>query len=351
MNVKKACEILGLDMNDPKWKDKIKLKYREKALLYHPDKNGGDPDSASKFVKVHEAYETLTKEKDVKKPSLETLVNYFVSLQDEEYWKTITGNMLVNCELVLYHIVDNMDKDNFMKIFKLIKKYKKVFHFSQLFYDKMEKRSIYWMTQGKFKERRNDDFTWSNTRLSRSQLETHKSYDRFVDDEWNLEYFVEKKGKENKDDQEYDTETIILRPSLDDIMFDNVFKYVRNDEQYIVPLWHHELVYDDLSGNEFSIQIQPKMPSSNYWIDTNNNLHQMVEYTLSELWHYVEEEKGVEIYFGKKRFIFYPKHLQLRCSQLWTWKNEGISLINHDNIYDISKRGDVIIHVNINGLL
>ena len=75
MNVKKACEILDLDMHDPKWKDKIKLKYREKALLYHPDKNGGDPDSASKFVKVHEAYETLIKEKDVKKPSLEALVN------------------------------------------------------------------------------------------------------------------------------------------------------------------------------------------------------------------------------------------------------------------------------------
>ena len=73
MNVKKACEILDLDMDDPKWKDKIKLKYREKALLYHPDKNGGDPDSASKFVKVHEAYETLIKEKEAVSQKLKEL--------------------------------------------------------------------------------------------------------------------------------------------------------------------------------------------------------------------------------------------------------------------------------------
>ena len=86
-------------------------------------------------------------------------------------------------------------------------------------------------------------------------------------------------------------------------------------------------------------------------IDDENNLHQRIEYTLCELWDYVAEEKYLEIFFGKKRFIFYPQDLQLMMHQTWTWRNQGISKINMTNIYDVSLRADVVLHIHITGIL
>jgi hypothetical protein len=69
------------------------------------------------------------------------------------------------------------------------------------------------------------------------------------------------------------------------------------------------------------------------------------------LWDCVAEEKYLEIYFGKKRFLFYPQDLQLTNYQTWKWHNQGISKININNIYDVSVRADVILHIHITGIL
>ena len=76
-----------------------------------------------------------------------------------------------------------------------------------------------------------------------------------------------------------------------------------------------------------------------------------MEYTLYELWDCVIDNKYMEIYFGKKRFIFYPNRIKLLEEQTWTWENQGISQINMENIYDISKKADVVLHIHISGIM
>lgn len=51
-------QILGLDRSATL--EEIKKSFRKKALLYHPDKSGGDKESEDMFKKINEAYETLS---------------------------------------------------------------------------------------------------------------------------------------------------------------------------------------------------------------------------------------------------------------------------------------------------
>lgn len=348
MNFEKACAILDIDHSNPNWKSTLKTKYRIQALKYHPDKCNL-PMSTDKFQKVHDAYEFLLERNDTK-PSLENLLQYFMGttiFEDQEiYIREVIGKLLVESEFFLLTILMKMQDEQFFYIYKLINKYRRVFHFSLDFYDKMEKSNIFRLSQGKFKERLHNQVQWSDKqKLNKCDLDSTKKYDKIYDEEWNLEYYIEKTQYE-----EQDIETVILRPTLDDVMFNNVFQYSRNGNLYIIPLWHHELFYSN-DNDTFLVQIEPKIPSSNYWIDTSNNLHQIVKFTLCELWNYVVEDKHIEVFFGKKKFNLYPNKLNLLSSQSWTWENEGISQINTENIYDISTKNDVIIHIKISGLM
>jgi hypothetical protein len=140
-----------------------------------------------------------------------------------------------------------------------------------------------------------------------------------------------------------------LKPTLNDLWENNVYKYTKNGTKLIIPLWHHELVYD-IDGEEFAVKMNPRMPSANFWLDENNNLHQLCEFTVSDLWDDVVAETGKNIFFGKKNFVFYPSQLKMQTHQKWVWENEGISKIQKDAIFDISRRSDVILHIHITNI-
>ena len=231
----------------------------------------------------------------------------------------------------------------------------------------MEKKKIYWFAQGSLKKRESyEDYQESDIEDALDDSD----WGGIVDDSGKLRH---SRSSENiwKDSDGSSTEnefktmdvtktTMILRPVLDDVLLDNVYKYVyteSNSEEslghpFIIPLWHHELVYENPeTDSDFVVKIIPKLPSPNYWIDDENNLHQIVEYTVYELWDYVIDNKCIEVYFGRKRFVFYPTGLKLQPEQEYTWKNAGISTINSTNVYDTSKRADVVLHVHISGVL
>ncbi len=164
--------------------------------------------------------------------------------------------------------------------------------------------------------------------------------------------FIENRNKlELADDALVDDEEVklVLTPTLNDLWENNVYKYTRNGNKLIIPLWHHELVYD-IEDEEFTVQMKPRLPSANFWLDENNNLHQFCEFTVAALWDDVVSEIGHSIHFGKKKFVFYPCQLLLKTHQKWVWEKQGISCIQHESIFDISRRADVILHIHITNL-
>ena len=339
MNLMKACNILQLnnfELND----GSIKKAYRKKALLYHPDKCKQKTAEYS-FSEIHDAYTFLMKETNRYEnntvfQSFHKVKEFFTTGLDEqmrmEMFQDLSAKLLFVCEKQSMQIIDNIDEDSFYKIYNLFIKCKDSFRFSSNFEKFMENKKTFWFAQGNFKKR--DNFKSHNV---------------------NKEHFLGDWENNILDLQAVSNKNIILRPSLEDVITDNVFLYMYdcgNDNNDIskttllLPLWHNELVYD-ISNVEFVVQIEPNLPSTQFWIDENNNLHQNKQYLVEYLWEYAKEEDSVEVWFGPKVFYFYPHQLTFEKTQQWVWKENGISLINSDNIFDVSKRGDVVLHISI----
>jgi len=312
MDVKQACRILEIPLSALKRDDKqsfLKRKYHLLALQRHPDKK---PDSEG-FHELKDAYDFLQEYKS----------------EDRAWLAKLFGE----CEKQISLFLEEISCAKFCMVYNLLTRYKHLFQLSDAFYENMEKKKIYWFAQGDLKKRRLYDSLRNEYVIS--DPEKKASYRTTVVPEWDLEYEVE---EVLEDDLEEMNDTMILRPALDDIWDHNVYRYNLHHETYLIPLWHKEVMYENLT-----VTIIPQIPLM-YWIDEYNNLHQKAEYTVGELWSFAEEEKCMEIYFGKKRFLFYPHQLTFQKYQTWTWEKQGISRIQ-ENIYDISRLADVILHI------
>jgi hypothetical protein len=136
-------------------------------------------------------------------------------------------------------------------------------------------------------------------------------------------------------------ECIILNPFIDDLFDHNLYKLVENDETFLVPLWHHELVYE-VGGSDLYVKCEPVLPE-NIRIDSKNNIHVEVEYTIQELLDHEE----IEVFIGKRVVKFSPSELKICKSQTFILYSQGFSRINTKDIYDISRLGDVVLHIGL----
>ena len=158
--------------------------------------------------------------------------------------------------------------------------------------------------------------------------------------------FVEKietiiKNKENDFQQKKEVEYIILHPLLEDLFENNLYRLTEKNENIIVPLWHHELVYD-ISGVELYVECYPILPE-NINIDEDNNIYVFLKYNVKELMSL----ETIEINLGNKIFCVERNKLYLREFQKYIFKNEGIPIINEENIYDVNKKSTIILCITI----
>jgi hypothetical protein len=142
-------------------------------------------------------------------------------------------------------------------------------------------------------------------------------------------------------DKTRNDECIILNPTLDDLFENNLYRLKVNNFIYIIPLWHHELVYDN-SGNDVYVKCNPMLPE-NIEIDNRNNLFVDVEFNIADIWN----KEIVEISVGKQTFTINPSLLKLKPTQTVVFARQGISKVNGIDIYDISKKRDVNINIKL----
>jgi hypothetical protein len=308
MNYRKACEILDLDADNGEQDiDIIKKKYRIKALVYHPDKNSS-PDASSKFQDIYNAYDFLLKkegyiedddddldadmfdydEEDMDKNSYRwSMYSFLKTLLKNDtvgmlFYKII-NKISISCEKTALENISKLDKPTLLKVFDFLKKYEETFHFAGGFMEKVEE-------------------------------------------------IIKEKHKND--------ECVILNPTIDDLFENNLYKLTLNNEIYIVPLWHHELVYDS-SGCEIYVKCEPIL-DENITIDYKNNIHVNVTHNIEDIW----KKETIEVALGKKIISFNREDLKLLENQVII-VYDGISKINTEYIYDISKKANVYVHLTL----
>lgn len=308
MNSIKAKKILGFEIYENITIKDIKKKYKMAALIHHPDKNPNE-NANEIFIEIQEAYQYLlsgfknTETEDETEDETETngepLYNYFslftsvltnileengIDLYQTQIFHNIIFKVTQLCETKSLEILEKIDKNILIKIYKILNNYSSIFKVSPSILNK-----ILGIIENKIK---ND-------------------------------------------------ENIIINPLIDDLLHDNLFHYHYKNCELIIPLWHHEIIYD-ISGVNVCFSCFPVLPE-NVWINNENHLFVNVFYNIQEVLHKTE----LEIVLGKQIFKIKTDLLHIAPTQQFTLRNMGISLIDTENIYNISKRGNITVIIHL----
>lgn len=285
MNIDIATKIMNIEKKDLYLIDNSKLKkiYHQRALILHPDKGG----SNEEFKQLSEAYDYL---------------NIMVELN--EYNTSPYENYLKSCS-------DNFEYSN---VINKLKKY--VFKY-------INSISVSYINECDDKQ------------IENIEQILHFYKDKIPQSVYNKIINVMKTNNNCKE--------FILKPSLDDLLNNKIYRFNYNSEIFNVPLWHSELYYDTKDNNEICIKCLPDL-SPFIDIDTENNIHIYVFENIYTIFknQYLEIKLTNDISYrvNADEINFIP-------SQKIILKNKGISKIYGNNIYDTKQKSNIIVTLNM----
>lgn len=133
---------------------------------------------------------------------------------------------------------------------------------------------------------------------------------------------------------------LILQPTLDDLFNQKIYKYMRNDIEYMVPLWHCDMIYTDPDGKDFVIKCKPIL-TPGIEIDKDNNIHYYVTKKINE----VLSDDKMEIILGNNQYELDMGKVYIKKRQIYTIKNTGIPIIQ--SLLKPILLGHIIIHISL----
>lgn len=146
----------------------------------------------------------------------------------------------------------------------------------------------------------------------------------------------------NKPEESENQLIIELKPSLNDMIVNNVYKYNYEDTYFLIPLWHGE-VHFEYNGKAIIFLCHPIIPD-NLYIDKYNVVHIVYKGSFQD----VVKMKSLCIPFGDDILTIPVEKLRITDYQTHKFYKRGLSEINSYDSYDVSSKMDVLVHVYLN---
>ncbi len=307
MNYEKAIDILHLSsihLDDKEMDEKtykiIKKAYYKLALKHHPDKGGDE----NKFKEIKSAFEYLMDTKydsfiddfaddDINNNKNTTFENMFVSFVestisnnknfekfDNLFIKTTLKSILKKCDIYSIKVFSRLGLEKCQNIYCFLSLYKDLFY------------------------------------LSDEQLLKYKEV-------------IQEKMQNNN--------IILLNPSIDDILNDNIYKLDIEDDTHYIPLWHDEIIVDELIVKNI-----PELPE-NISINNNNIIIKKTASIVETL-----NTGVVDVMMNDVSLIVNASELKItKEPQRIIFKNMGKLIPDKGNLYGRKKRGNVIVELTL----
>lgn len=297
MDFKKACKILEISQKHTD--DCVKKAYFRQALKYHPDKY--KLDNGEKFREIKEAYdflnsgnpffsheETESSEEIIDyKELIKKCIRYFSPENnwDNLFMDTSFHGIMNDCKEISFKIFEKLNKDKAEQVYNFIINFNNILNIDQELLTKFK-----------------------------VCLQQKMVYDN----------------------------VIVLNPSINDLLNDNIFKLSVENKEFYIPLWHHELHFS-LHNKYLIVKMEPEI-SDNYWIDDRNNIYKQEDVCLYNL-----IQKGFhEVSVGEKTFNIPATELKItKEKQIYHIPEKGILKINEKHTYDTTLRGDIYIEIKL----
>jgi hypothetical protein len=317
MNLIKAFEILEIDINTNLSLlsvNYLKKKFHKLALKYHPDKNGNTKESNEKFKEINEAYNFIsvninylnpTKENDINNIDihltsyydlLQLFINVFMDGKYNEIISKIIGNVVSGCMKISIKLFEDLDRDTSLKVYTFLSKHQLTLNIN-------------------------------NSILEEIREIVQQKYNNVL--------------------------VINLNPSISDLLNNNVYKLIVEEQTCYVPLWIKES-YFDISGCEVIVLCNPQI-SDNIKIDEKNNIYieKYVNTCNSDnsLTNLILNNSNIIVTICDKEFSIPVSELYMKKEQIYIIKNKGLVKMsdscNDDyiDIYDVSNKADIIVNI------
>jgi hypothetical protein len=119
---------------------------------------------------------------------------------------------------------------------------------------------------------------------------------------------------------------LVIHPTLADLVHQHVYLYTHGDKRYSIPMWHHELVYDD-----FIVLCRPEVE-----LDEENNLTYTVHRKVQDVFEHGLWIEELNIQVSGEKLYLVPFQI---CEVKGT-----IPKIQED-IYSVEETGLFILHI------
>ena len=332
MNLKDARTMLGVSRDCSL--TELNKRYRIMALKLHPDKNGNTPDATAAFQELNAAYHTLlpgAKNDQAGEANDSNDEDNAGNADNADNADNATySNIFMNFMKSLFKRKDKTGGGNQNQVLldllhRIVHDYASISVHAAL--DSLDPSVLFQLYE------------------TLEQYNSAVSMDARIFEE--ITRIIREKMQNNN--------IIILKPSLKDVIQNNISVLQFGGQTFYVPLWHSELHYriestpdsPDKSGKQLIVKCMPDLPD-HMSIDANNELHIDVSVDIKEMLNLSAGVLRIPLYDSE--CVELPvRELHIKCRQTVILKNNiyGISLICANDIYDVSNKAPICVHVQL----